>query len=80
MPVEHNSMRITMFTIFAGAIAIGAIAFSLQTISKNTERVSAIGDEELRRSVLHSIQGIKLITVMLGAILIMLGIIADRLP
>lgn len=69
-----------MFTVLAAVIAIATIGwFADRANRKDHEPVSVVADE-VRRSVLHAVQGIKLITVMLGAILIMLGIIADRLP
>jgi len=69
-----------MFTVLAAVGAIASIGwFSHIGNRKDIDHVSAPSDE-FRRSVFHAVHGIKLITVMLGAILIMLGIIADRLP
>ena len=70
-----------MFTVLAATIAIATIGWFADRLNKkDREPVSVVRDDEVRRSVLHAEQGIKLITVMLGAILIMLGIIANRLP
>ena len=68
-----------MFTVLAAVIAIATIGWFDRANRKNREPVSLAADD-VQRSGLHAIRGNKLITVMLGAILIMLGIIADRLP
>ena len=69
-----------MFTVLSVIIAIATMGwFAARAKRKDQEPVSVVADE-VRRSLLHAAQGIKLIFVMLGAILIMLGIIADRLP
>jgi hypothetical protein len=46
---------------------------------KERHRVAAVSDDEVRQSVLHARQDIKLITFSLFAILVMLGVVADRI-
>jgi hypothetical protein len=69
-----------MFTRLALAIGF-AIAFQVDRWNAaDRNRVEIVTDDEVRTSILHGRQDLKLIAFLLGAILFMLGIIADRLP
>lgn len=68
-----------MFTVIA-FFAIAAIGwFVNRANSKAREHIVSVDDSEVRQSVLHARQDIRLIAFLLAAILIMLGIIADRM-
>jgi len=67
-----------MFTIGA-FIAVGLIGWWADRSNvKDRQHVLSIDDGEVRQSVLHARQDLKLIAFLMAAIVIMLGIIADR--
>lgn len=68
-----------MFT--AGAFfLIAAIAWYVGRANvKDRQNVAMLTDDEVRTAVLHARQDVKLIAFMLGGVIIMLGVIADRI-
>jgi hypothetical protein len=69
-----------MFTIIA-FFSIAAIAwFAGRANIKDRAAVTLLSDDEAKTAVLHTRQDVKLIAFLLAAILVMLGIVADRLP
>lgn len=68
-----------MFTIGA-FIAIAAIGWYVDRANiKDRGIVALLTDDEMRTNILHARQDLKLIAFLLFAVLVMLGIIADRL-
>jgi predicted histidine transporter YuiF (NhaC family) len=68
-----------MFT-FASFVMIAAIGWSVGRENvKDRSNIAHLNDVEVRSAVLQARQDIKLVAVMLAGILVMLGIIADRL-
>jgi hypothetical protein len=69
-----------MFTIIA-IIAAGALAFwsDRQTTREVIQRPAVFDDELVRQSVVFARQELRLISWVLASILVMLGIIADRI-
>jgi hypothetical protein len=68
-----------MFTIGAIVILV-VLAFYVDrynAIDRKREP-EMVSDAEVRQSVLHARQDLKLIAFLLGAILVMLGVIADK--
>jgi len=65
-----------MFTIIA-IIAAGALA--RQTTREVIQRPAVFDDELVRQSVVFARQELRLISWVLASILVMLGIIADRI-
>jgi hypothetical protein len=68
----------TLGAIIAGAIIVGLLV----NWSKGKDRATydRLNDEQVRRTLLlHTRRDVKLIAFLLFAILIMLGIIADRI-
>jgi hypothetical protein len=67
-----------MFTIVS-FVMIAAVGWYVQRENvKDRANIAVLTDDEVRSAVLHARQDIKLIAIMLAGILIMLGIIADR--
>lgn len=46
---------------------------------KDRANVAILTDDEVRTAILHARQDVKLVAFVLGAILVMLGVIADRI-
>jgi hypothetical protein len=68
-----------MFTVL-GFIAVGLIGWYADRANiQDRQHVSLVSDEEARQSVLHARQDLKLIAFLLMAIIVMLGIVADRI-
>jgi hypothetical protein len=69
-----------MFTIIA-SIAVVAIVYWADRLSGRevVQRPAVFDDDMVRQSVVFARQDVRLIAWMLGAMLIMLGIIADRI-
>ena len=68
-----------MFTL-AALLALGAIGWLVGRANvRDRAIVAVLSDDEVRTAILHARQDIKLVAFMLGAILLMLGIIADRI-
>lgn len=68
-----------MFTAIS-LIAIFGIAWYLQRATgKERETVNSFDDDLVRQSVVFAREDLKLIAFVLAAILVMLGIIADRI-
>lgn len=66
-----------MFTTIA-FIALAAIGLLVgRTNEKDRNRSVTGSDDEVRQSILHARQDLKLIAFLLGAILVMLGVLAD---
>ena len=69
-----------MFT-FLAIILGGLLAFASNRANERERRTGTQSSDELvNQSILHSRQDLRLIAYLLGGILVMLGIIADRLP
>ncbi len=67
-----------MFTI-AAFFVIAAIGWYVGRLNiKDRSIITTLTDDEVRTAILHARQDIKLIVFILGAILVMLGVIADR--
>ena len=68
-----------MFTAvaFVLIIAIGWYVGRLNV--KDRSNVAVLTDDEVRSAILHARQDVKLVAFMLGGILLMLGVIADRI-
>ncbi len=67
-----------MFTVGAFVFAV-VISLSIDRLNaKDRSNIAILSDEELRSAVLHTRQDVKLVAFLLYAILIMLGVIADR--
>jgi hypothetical protein len=59
---------------------VTAIGFMVDRVNRrDREQVSPVSDAEARQSVMHARQDVRLIAYLLAAILIMLGVIADKL-
>jgi hypothetical protein len=68
-----------MFTIGA-FVLIAAVAWYAGRLNvRALSNVVILSDEEFRTSVLNIRQDVKLIAFLLGAIVVMLGVIADRI-
>jgi hypothetical protein len=68
-----------MFTIMA-FIAVAGLGWSAQrTLDKERIGIATFSDEELRQSIVHSRQDLRLIAYGMAAIIVMLGIIADKI-
>lgn len=69
-----------MFTIIAG-IAVAALAWWSQRWANNerAQQPSIFDDDQVRQSVMFVRDDLRTIALLLAAILLMLGIIADRL-
>jgi hypothetical protein len=67
-----------MFTIGA-FLLIAAIGWYVGRANISDRQIIAtLSDDEVRTAILHARQDVKLITFLLGGILLMLGVIADR--
>jgi hypothetical protein len=67
-----------MFTLGA-CFAVGLIGWWADRCNiKDRQSVSLLSDDEVRQSVLHARQDLKLIAFLMMAIVVMLGVIADR--
>jgi hypothetical protein len=67
-----------MFTVIA-LFAIAILGWLAQRENKKEhERIARFSDEEMRQSICLGRQDIRLIAYVLAAILVMLGIIADK--
>jgi len=69
-----------MFTT-AAVVLIVAIAWWVERLNRKdreSRNIAVLSDEEVRTAVLHTRQDVKLLAFLLGAILIMPGVIADR--
>ncbi len=69
-----------MFSAIAIALIIGAGWWANWTHTKDRKNVAHLNDDEVKTAVLHARQDIKLLCFLLSGVIIMLGIIADRLP
>lgn len=69
-----------MFTAVAFALLVG-LALAVEGYNRADRRRAPeeVNDAELRQSILHARQDLKMIAFLLGAILVMLGVVADRL-
>lgn len=70
-----------MFT--TGAFFLIAIIAWLAQRHRRAENASISGlfdDDQVRQAVVHAREDIRLIAYLLGGIIFMLGIVADRLP
>jgi hypothetical protein len=69
-----------MFTILAvvGKALIGWYA-NRCNLHDRQNILSLVSDDEVRQSVLHARQDLKLIAFLLMAVVVMLGIVADRI-
>jgi hypothetical protein len=68
-----------MFTVGA-FIAITLIAWYVGRANvKDRAVVALLSDDEVRTAILHARQDVKLVAFMLAAILVMLGVIADKI-
>ena len=68
-----------MFTILA-LLAVVALAWLAQsTLHKERAGTATFSDQELRQSIFQARQDLRLIAYGIAAILVMLGIIADRI-
>ena len=69
--------RVDMFT----ALAVCVVAVSWYAAGCNTkdrqQRPGLFDDDEVRQSVVHARQDLKPIAFLLGAIVLMLGVVAD---
>jgi hypothetical protein len=68
-----------MFTIAAFFAIAGLAWYARSANNGERESVSTFDDDLVRQSVVFAREDLKLITLALAAILVMLGIIADRL-
>lgn len=72
-----------MFTVLA-CILLAALASLVSWRQKREAvrraRAAPYDDDQVRHAVMHSRQDIQLIAYLLAGILIMLGVVADRLP
>jgi hypothetical protein len=68
-----------MFSAVAIALIIGAGWLANRTHAKDRQNVALLSDDEVRTAVLHARQDVKLLCFLLSGVIIMLGIIADRL-
>jgi hypothetical protein len=70
---------LAMFTILA-CIGLALIGWYADRCNiQDRQNISLVSDEEVRQSVLHARQDLKLIAFLLMAIVVMLGIVADRI-
>jgi hypothetical protein len=68
-----------MFTALAVALLLGILFNVDRYHAIDRKRVpEQVSDAEVRQSILHARQDLKLIAFLLAAILVMLGVIADR--
>lgn len=68
-----------MFTFIAIALIVGAGWWADRNHPKDRENIAILDDDEVRSAILHARQDIKLLVFMVAAVVLMLGIIADRL-
>lgn len=69
-----------MFTVGA-SILLAMIGWYVgRQYIKDRADVALLSDDEVRTAILYARQDLKLVAFALGGILIMLGVIADRLP
>jgi hypothetical protein len=68
-----------MFSAIAIALIVGAGWLANRTHAQDRQNVTLLTDDEVRTAVLHARQDIKLLCFLLSGVIIMLGIIADRL-
>lgn len=68
-----------MFSGLAIILIFGAGLLANMTHAKDRKNITLLDDDEVRTAILHARQDIKLICFMLAGIIIMLGIIADRI-
>lgn len=68
-----------IFTGIAIALIVGAGWWADRTHAQDRKNIAILDDDEVRSAILHARQDIKLVVFMLAAVVLMLGIIADRL-
>jgi hypothetical protein len=68
-----------MFTILAFIAVVGLAWVAQRTLDKERIGIATFSDEELRQSIFHARQDLRLIAYGIAAILVMLGIIADKI-
>jgi hypothetical protein len=68
-----------MFTLVALILIVGAGWYADNRHEKDRKNIAISDDDEVRSVILHARQDIKLLVFLLGAVVLMLGIIADRL-
>lgn len=67
-----------MFTI-GSLFLIAAVALYAERANvRDRANVAVLSDDEVRTAVLHARQDVKLVAYMLGGVIFMLGVIADR--
>jgi hypothetical protein len=67
-----------MFTLIAFAAIAGLAWVAQRSHSKEVAATVTVSDEEIRQSIYFARQDLRLIAYVLAAILVMLGIIADK--
>ena len=68
-----------MFTGVAFALIVGIGWYTMRTNVKDRANISVLSDDEVRTAVLHARQDIKLVAFLLCGVLVMLGLIADKM-
>lgn len=68
-----------MFTVIA-FLLVGVIGWYADRMNvKDRSNIAILSDDEVRSAILHTRQDVKFVAFLLGAIIVMLGIIADRI-
>jgi ABC-type Fe3+-siderophore transport system permease subunit len=68
-----------MFTLGAFVLIVAVAWYAGRLNVRALSNVVVLSDEEFRTTVLNIRQDVKLIAFLLGAIIVMLGVIADRI-
>jgi hypothetical protein len=69
-----------MFTGLAVVLLLGVAWYAGRMNDKDAlQRPSSFDDDQVRQAVVHARQDLKLVAFLLGAVILMLGVVADRL-
>lgn len=68
-----------MFTVLSLVLIFGAGWYANRTHAEDRNNIANLTDDEVRSAILHARQDIKLVVFMLAAVVLMLGVVADRI-